>query len=75
MCLEHPILITKKMPHRITRSPMLNKVKTTETLGWVELTKWTLTKWDGRGMKLSGIIDMELKFGIHVISHKIYNSI
>ena len=72
--LDHPILITKKMIHKITRLPMLNKAKTTKTLGQVKLTKRTLVKWDGRGMKLSGVIEMELKFGIHVIFYKIYSS-
>ena len=36
--------------------------------------KQTLVECDGRGMKISEIIDMELKFGIHVIAHKIYSS-
>lgn len=53
---------------------MLNEAKKTKTLGWVELTKRTLDVWDGRGMKLNGVIHMELKFGIHVIAQKIYNS-
>lgn len=39
------------------------------------MEKKTLVEWDGRGMKISCVMDMELKFGIHVISHKIYNSI
>ena len=53
---------------------MLTKEKSTKTLGWVELKKKTLTKWDGRGMKISSVTDVELKFGIHVIAHKIYSS-
>lgn len=72
--LDHPILITKNMIHGFTRLLMLNKDKTTKTIGWVELTKWTLVEWDKKAMKLSGMTNMELKFGIHVISHKIYNS-
>ena len=62
------------MIHRITSLPMLTKEKITKTLSWVELEKKTLAKWDGRGMKISCVIDMKLKFGIHVIAHKIYIS-
>ena len=64
-------MITKKMIHRITCLPMLTKEKMTKTLSKVELEKKTLTKWDGRGMKISCVMDMELNFGIHVIAHKI----
>lgn len=53
---------------------MLAKAKMTKTLGWVELEKKTLAEWDGRGMKIRNVTDMELNFCIHVISYKIYNS-
>lgn len=69
--LDHPIKILKKMIHKITTLPMLNKAKTTKILGWVELAKKTLAKWDIRGMNLSRLIDMDLKLGIHVIVHNI----
>lgn len=72
--LDKPIYIIKKMIHRITRLPLLNKEKMTKTLGQVELTKRTLFVWDERGMKLNVVTNMELKFCIHVIAHKIYNS-
>ena len=49
--------------------------KSTKTLGWVELEKRTLAEWDGRGMKISCVIEPNLKFGIHIIAHKIYSSI
>ena len=29
---------------------------------------------DGRGIKISSVTDMDLKFGIHIIAHKIYSS-
>ena len=51
---------------------MLNKVKSTKTLSQVELERKTLAEWDGRGMKINNVTHMELKFGIHVIAHKIY---
>ena len=53
---------------------MLEKEKSTKTLSRVELEKKTLAKWDGRGMKISCVIDLELKFGIHIIAHKIYST-
>lgn len=53
---------------------MLNKARTMKPLDQVELAKRTLVKWDGRGTKLSGVTNIELKFGIHVIAHKIYSS-
>ena len=72
--LDQPIQIKKKMIHKITRLPMLNKAKTTKNLGWVELAKSTLDEWDGRRMKINSVTYMEIKFGIHVIAHKIYSS-
>lgn len=62
------------MIHCITSLPMLSKAKATKTLGKEELQKKTLAEWDGKGMKISSIIDEKLKFGIHVIAHKIYSS-
>ena len=62
------------MIHRIIGLPMLTKVKMTKTLSRDKLEKKTLAERDGRGMKINYAIDMELKFGIHVITHKIYSS-
>ena len=53
---------------------MLSKAKTTKTLGWEELQKKTLTEWDGRGLRINNVTDIELRFGIHIISHNIYSS-
>ena len=64
----------KKMIHRIIGLPMLNKVRATKTLGWDELQKKTLAEWDDRGLKISNVSDVELRFGIHIIAHKMYNS-
>ena len=66
-------MITKKMIHRITSLPMLAKAKITKTLSRVELEKKTFAKWDGRRMKISCVIGIELKFSVHVIAHKIYS--
>ena len=62
------------MIHKITSLPMLAKAKSTKTLSPVELEKKTLAKWDGRRMKISYVTNIELKFGIHIIVHKIYSS-
>lgn len=53
---------------------MLAKAKTTKTLVQEEMEKKTLVEWDGRGMKISSVTNVELKFGIYVIAHKIYSS-
>ena len=64
----------KKMIHKIKSLPMLNKVKTTKTLGREELQKKTLDEWDCRGLKINNVFDVELKFHIHIIAQKIYSS-
>lgn len=64
----------KKMIHRITWYPMLEKSKATKTLGWEKLAKLMLLEWDGRGMKLNNVFDMDINFFIHIIAHKIYSS-
>ena len=71
MWLEQPVLLTEKMINKITGLPVLNKANTTKTLGQGELQKLTLAEWDGRGLKLSTVADVKLRFGIHIISHKI----
>ena len=52
---------------------MLSKAKTTKTLGGEELQKKTLAKWDGRGLKINNVTNVELRFGIHIIAHNIYS--
>ena len=69
--LKQPILITMKMMHRITGLPMMTKAKTRKSLGWAKVEKRTLVEWNERGIKVSNIIDIELKFGIHIIAQKI----
>ena len=63
-------MITKKMIHKVTGLPMLNKAKSTKTLGREELQKKTLAEWDVRGLRINNVIDIELRFEIHIISHK-----
>lgn len=59
--------IMKKMIHKCGL-PMLAKAKMTKIVGWAELEKKNLVEWDGRGIKISSITDMELKFDIHIIA-------
>ena len=54
--------------------PMLSKAKAIKTLGRDELQKKTLAKWDGRGLKINNVMDLELRFGIYIIAYKIYSS-
>ncbi len=56
------------MIHKITSLPILSKEKSTKTQGRHERQKKTLAEWEGRGLKISTISDMELRFKIHVIS-------
>ena len=58
------------MIHKVMGLPMLSKEKTTKNLGQAKLAKKTHVEWDGRGMKLNSVIDMEIKFWIHVIPIK-----
>lgn len=53
---------------------MLNKVKVSKTLGRDQLQKKTLIEWDDKGLKISNVSNMELRFGIHIITHKVYSS-
>ena len=62
----------KKMINRVTRFPVLDRPKTTKSLGHVELENKTSFKGDRRGMNINDITNMEIKFGIHIIAHKIY---
>ena len=62
------------MIHKVMGLPMLSKAKTTKTLGREELQKKTLAEWDGRSLKINNVIDVEHRYNIHIIAHKIYNS-
>lgn len=72
--LEKLVKITKDMIHRVTGLPMLDRPKVTNNLLRAELTKKTGAQWDGCGLKLNGVTDLELKYAIHAIVHKMYSS-
>ena len=61
------------MIDRVTGYPMLDKPRTSKIIAHVELAKKTLVEWDGKGMKLNGVIDIDIMFEIHVIAHGIYS--
>ena len=53
---------------------MLDKCRETKTLACVELAKKNLVEWHGKGMKLNGATDMDIKFRTHVIVDNIYTA-
>jgi hypothetical protein len=73
--LEQLVKITKKMIHMVIGLPMLiEKPKATKNIPRAELTEKTRAEWDGRGLKLNGVTNIELKFAIHALAHKMYSS-
>lgn len=61
------------MMHGVISLPTLDRPKATKNIPRVELSQKTGAKWDGHGMKLNRVSDVELKYAIHVIAHKIYS--
>lgn len=53
---------------------MLDRPKATKNISRAELTNKTGAEWDGHGMKLNGVSDVELKYAIHAIAHKMYSN-
>ena len=53
---------------------VLAKAKMKKAICREELEKKTLVEWEDRGMKISSVLEEKLKFCIHIIVHKIYNS-
>ena len=60
--LEKLVLIMRKMIHKITSLPLLNKVKATKTLSCEEFQKKSLAEWDDRGLKINNVSNVELRF-------------
>lgn len=72
--LEQPVKITKEMLHRVTGLPMLDRPKVTKNIIRAKLSQKIGVEWDGRGLKLNGVTDLELKYAIHAIALKMYSS-
>ena len=53
---------------------MLDKPKATKNLSQAKLIGKTGVEWDERGLKITRVTNMEIKFSIYVITHKMYNS-
>ena len=68
--LENLVKITKKMIHQVTGLTMLNKSKETKNLTLAKLLEKIGVEWDERVMKLTRVTNIEIKFAIQVISHK-----
>lgn len=66
--------ITKKMIHKITSYPTLEKKKTMRSLSQEEVKARASAKWNGWGLSITNISNLLIKFAVKVISHKLYQS-
>ena len=64
-----PIKITKRIIHKVTSYPTLDRPKTLRSDSKEVIEKNTREVWNKRGMTIDTIIDPLLKFSIRVISH------
>ena len=69
-----PVKITKKMIHRVTWFPTLDRPKTLRSDKRETIENNTGAKWNNRGMTIDTITKPLLDFYIIVISHKFYQS-
>ena len=67
-----PIKITKRIIHRVTIYPTLDRPKTLKSDGKEVIEKNTRAIWNKRGMTIDTIIDPLIEFPLKVISHKFY---
>ena len=69
-----PVKITKKMVHRVTGFPTLDRPKTLRSDKRETIEKNTGARWNNRGMTIDTVKDPLLDFSMRVISHKFYQS-
>lgn len=69
-----PIKITKKIVHRVTGFPTLDRSKTLRSDKREAIEKNTGAKQNNRGMTIGTIIEPLLDFVVRIISHKFYQS-
>ena len=69
-----PIKTTKRIIHRVTGYPTLDRPKTLISDSKEVIEKNTGAVWNKRGMTIDTIIDPFLNFIVRVISHKFYQS-
>ena len=66
------VRITKKIVHRVTGFPTLDRPKNLKSDKRETIEKNTGAKWNNRGMTIDTIIEPLLDFAVRVISHKLY---
>ena len=69
-----PIKFTKKIVHRVTGFPTLDRPKTLRSDKREAIENNTSAKWNNRGMTIDTITKPLLDFVVRVISHKFYQS-
>ena len=66
--------ITKKIVHRVTGFPTLDRPKTLRSDKRETIEKNIRAKWNNRGMTIDTIKDPLLDFAVRIVSHKFYQS-
>ena len=69
-----PVKITKRIIHRVTGYPTLDRYKTLRSDSKELIEKNTGAKWNKRGMTIDTIRDPLVEFAVRIISHKFYQS-
>ena len=67
-----PMKITKRIIHRVTRYPTLDRPKTLRSDSKKVIEKNIGAQWNKRGMTIETIRDPLIEFAVRVISHKFY---
>ena len=68
------VKIIKKIVHRVTGFPTLDRLKTIRSDKRETIEKNTGAKWNNRGMKIGTIKEPLLDFAVRIVSHKFYQS-
>ena len=71
---DGPIKISKRIIHRVTSYPTLDRPKTLQSDSKEVIEKNIGAKWNKQGMTIDTTTDPLLDFSIRVISHKFYQS-
>ena len=69
-----PIKISKRIVHRVTSSPTLDRPNTLRSDSKEVIEKNVGAKWNKCGMNIDTITNPLLDFAIRVISHKLYQT-
>lgn len=69
-----PFEITKKMIHKVTDYPTLDKKKIMRSLSHKEVEYNISAKWNGWGFSITNTSNPLIKFAMRIISHKFYQS-